>query len=70
MLARQLEPQPALHRGQERRPWPARQNALDQPDFYCPVVRGEVQKLEIRMAAARELPKSESSCTTIVIARG
>jgi len=46
------------------------QNALDQPDFYCPVVRGEVQKLEIRMAAARELPKSESSCTTIVIARG
>jgi radical SAM protein with 4Fe4S-binding SPASM domain len=45
------------------------QNALDQPDFYCPVVRGQVQKLEIRMAAARELPKAESSCTTIVIAR-
>jgi radical SAM protein with 4Fe4S-binding SPASM domain len=45
------------------------QNALDQPDFYCPVVRGEVQKLEIHMAAARELPKGESSCTTIVIAR-
>jgi radical SAM protein with 4Fe4S-binding SPASM domain len=45
------------------------QNALDQPDFYCPVVRGEVQKLEIRMAAARDLPKGESSCTTIVIAR-
>lgn len=45
------------------------QNALDKPDFYCPVVRGQVQKLEIRMAAARELPKGESSCTTIVIAR-
>jgi radical SAM protein with 4Fe4S-binding SPASM domain len=45
------------------------QNALDQPDFYCPVVRGEVQKLEIRMAAARDLPKGESSCTTIVTAR-
>ena len=45
------------------------QNALDQPDFYCPVVRGEVQKLEVRMAAARELPKGESSCTTIVMAR-
>jgi radical SAM protein with 4Fe4S-binding SPASM domain len=45
------------------------QNALHQPDFYCPVVRGEVQKLEIRMAAARELPKGESACTTIVIAR-
>jgi radical SAM protein with 4Fe4S-binding SPASM domain len=45
------------------------QNGLDQPDFYCPVVRGQVQKLEIRMAASRELPKGESSCTTIVIAR-
>jgi radical SAM protein with 4Fe4S-binding SPASM domain len=45
------------------------QNALDQPDFYCPVVRGQLQKLEIRMSAARELPKAESSCTTIVIAR-
>jgi radical SAM protein with 4Fe4S-binding SPASM domain len=45
------------------------QNALDQPDFYCPIVRGETQKLEIRLAPARELPKGESSCTTIVIAR-
>jgi len=45
------------------------QNALDQPDFYCPIVRGETQKLEIRLAPARELPKGESACTTIVIAR-
>jgi radical SAM protein with 4Fe4S-binding SPASM domain len=45
------------------------QNALDQPDFYCPIVRGEVQKLEIRVAPGRELPKGESACTTIVIAR-
>ena len=45
------------------------QNALDQPDFYCPIVRGEAQELEIRMAPARELPKGESACTTIVIAR-
>lgn len=45
------------------------QNALHQPDFYCPIVRGEAQKLEIRLAPARELPKSESACTTIVIAR-
>ena len=45
------------------------QNAIHQPDFYCPIVRGEVQKLEIRMASARELPKGESACTTIVIAR-
>lgn len=45
------------------------QNTLHQPDFYCPIIRGEVQKLEIRMAPARELPKGESACTTIVIAR-
>jgi radical SAM protein with 4Fe4S-binding SPASM domain len=45
------------------------QNALHQPDFDCPIVRGEAQKLEIRTAPARELPKGESACTTIVIAR-
>jgi radical SAM protein with 4Fe4S-binding SPASM domain len=45
------------------------QNALDHPDFYCPIVRGEDQKLQVRMAPARELPKGESACTTIVIAR-
>jgi hypothetical protein len=45
------------------------QNALNVPDFYCPVVRAQVEKLEVRMAAARELPKGESACTTIVIAR-
>jgi radical SAM protein with 4Fe4S-binding SPASM domain len=45
------------------------QNALHRPDFYCPIVRGEMQKLEIRMASARELPKRESACTTIVMAR-
>jgi radical SAM protein with 4Fe4S-binding SPASM domain len=45
------------------------QSALDQPDFYCPVVKGRAEKLDIRMAAARELPKLESACTTIVIAR-
>jgi radical SAM protein with 4Fe4S-binding SPASM domain len=45
------------------------QNALDQPDYYCPIVRGKAQKLEIRMAPARDFPKSESACTTIVVAR-
>jgi radical SAM protein with 4Fe4S-binding SPASM domain len=45
------------------------QNALHEPDFYCPIVRGEVQKLNVHMAPARELPKGESACTTIVIAR-
>jgi radical SAM protein with 4Fe4S-binding SPASM domain len=45
------------------------QNALSQPDFYCPIVRGERPQLEIRMAASRDLPKLKSSCTTVVIAR-
>jgi radical SAM protein with 4Fe4S-binding SPASM domain len=45
------------------------QNALREPDFYCPIVRGKAEKLEVRMAPARELPKGESACTTIVIAR-
>jgi radical SAM protein with 4Fe4S-binding SPASM domain len=45
------------------------QSALSVPDFYCPIVRGERPKLEIRMAANRDLPKLSSSCTTVVIAR-
>ena len=43
--------------------------ALGEPDPYCPIVRGDDRKLSIRMAAAREMPKLESACTTIVIAR-
>ena len=45
------------------------QNALLQPDFYCPIIRGEHPTLPIRMAANRDLPKMSSSCTTVVIAR-
>jgi radical SAM protein with 4Fe4S-binding SPASM domain len=45
------------------------QGALSTPDFYCPIIRGEQPKLEIRMAANRDLPKLNSSCTTVVIAR-
>jgi len=45
------------------------QGALEQPDFYCPIIRGETQKLQVRMAPSRDVPKSESACTTIVIAR-
>src|SRR6201984_1345367 len=45
------------------------QNALREPDSYCPIVRGKTEKLEVRMAPARELPKGESACTNIVIAR-
>jgi len=42
---------------------------LSQPDFYCPIIRGERQTITIRMAANRDLPKVGSSCTTVVIAR-
>ena len=45
------------------------QGALLEPDSYCPIVRGERPRLEIRMAADRDLPKLGSSCTTVVIAR-
>jgi radical SAM protein with 4Fe4S-binding SPASM domain len=45
------------------------QGALLEPDCYCPIVRGERTRLEIRMAANRDLPKLSSSCTTVVIAR-
>jgi radical SAM protein with 4Fe4S-binding SPASM domain len=45
------------------------QGALLEPDCYCPIIRGEPRKLEIRIAAARDLPKLSSSCTTVVIAR-
>src|SRR5213078_1420190 len=45
------------------------QGALLQPDSYCPIIRGERQRLEIRMAANRDLPKLSSCCTTVVIAR-
>jgi radical SAM protein with 4Fe4S-binding SPASM domain len=44
-------------------------NALDEPDPYCPVVRGGGRKLKVQMARSRELPKLESACTTIVTAR-
>jgi radical SAM protein with 4Fe4S-binding SPASM domain len=45
------------------------QQALLQPDFYCPIIRGRRPQLPIRMAADRDLPKVGSSCTTVVIAR-
>jgi radical SAM protein with 4Fe4S-binding SPASM domain len=40
----------------------------DDPDPYCPVVRGEARRLVVRRAAGRDLPKAESACTTIVVA--
>ena len=43
--------------------------ALGEPDPYCPVIRGDDRRLSIRMAPARDMPKLESACTTIVMAR-
>jgi len=45
------------------------QGALLQPDCYCPIIRGERPRLQIHMAANRDLPKLSSSCTTVVLAR-
>src|SRR5262249_33224336 len=45
------------------------QDALGQPDHYCPIIRGQRPTLKIRMARSRDLPKLSSSCTTVVIAR-
>ena len=45
------------------------QGVLLQPDSYCPIIRGQRPRLEVRIAANRDLPKLSSSCTTVVIAR-
>ncbi len=45
------------------------QGALLEPDSYCPIIRGQRPRLEIRTAANRDLPKMSSSCTTVVMAR-
>ena len=43
--------------------------ALDEPDPYCPIIQGKTVKFDVKMAVAREMPKLESACTTIVVAR-
>jgi radical SAM protein with 4Fe4S-binding SPASM domain len=45
------------------------EKALDRPDRYCPIVRGERRRLSMRLAPGRDLPKAASACTTIVMAR-
>ena len=45
------------------------QDALLQPDCYCPIIRRERPRLKVRMAASRDLPKLSSCCTTVVTAR-
>jgi hypothetical protein len=58
--------QPGSARG--RTGWPGTA-AGGGPDPYGPVIRGERPRLEIRMAANRDLPKLGSACTTVVMAR-
>jgi radical SAM protein with 4Fe4S-binding SPASM domain len=43
--------------------------ALEAPDPYCPIVRGDRQPLAVHLLPSRDLPKSESACTTIVMGR-
>ena len=45
------------------------QERLAEPDPYCPVIRGDDKRLQIRMAPQRDMAKLESACTTIVMAR-
>lgn len=45
------------------------QGKIVEPDYYCPITRGDRQQLKISMAPARDLPKLGSACTTVVIAR-
>jgi radical SAM protein with 4Fe4S-binding SPASM domain len=45
------------------------QGRIDEPDYYCPIIRGDRPELELNMAPARDLPKLGSACTTVVIAR-
>jgi radical SAM protein with 4Fe4S-binding SPASM domain len=45
------------------------QGALDAPDMYCPIARGDRIRLAVRSAGVRDLPKLSSSCTTVVMAR-
>ena len=45
------------------------QDALLQPDCYCPIIRGDRPRLEVHMASSRDLPKLSSCCTTVVLAR-
>lgn len=42
---------------------------LDQPDPFCPFVRGDTITTAWESASAQDLPKAGSACTTIVSAR-
>src|SRR3954471_23555353 len=43
--------------------------ALDRPDRFCTIGRGESRRATMRPARGRDLPKAGSACTTIVMSR-
>jgi radical SAM protein with 4Fe4S-binding SPASM domain len=40
---------------------------LDEPDIYCPLVRGESMELSFSRAPEKELPRGSNVCTTIIV---
>jgi radical SAM protein with 4Fe4S-binding SPASM domain len=40
---------------------------LNQPDIYCPVVRGKSMDLAWKPAPAKDLPRGSNVCTTIIV---
>jgi radical SAM protein with 4Fe4S-binding SPASM domain len=40
---------------------------LNQPDIYCPLVRGETRALSYTPAPAKDLPRGSNVCTTIIV---
>lgn len=40
---------------------------LQQPDVYCPLVRGETVELSFTLAPAKDLPRGSNVCTTIIV---
>ena len=40
---------------------------LNQPDIYCPLIRGETITLPFTPAPAKDLPRGSNVCTTIVV---
>jgi len=40
---------------------------LNQPDLYCPVVRGEKMELSFTPAPQKDLPRGGNVCTTIIV---
>ena len=40
---------------------------LNQPDVYCPIVRGETMDLPFTPAPAKDLPRGSNVCTTIIV---